>query len=565
MKTVNGQVCETFQQACHLLGLLEDDAHWQLTVQEAASAHSAQKVRDLFAIIIVTCCPSNPTQLWDNHKESMTENILNDAQAANPQLNLTYTAAMFNLAKICLEGKVMHMVGKTLQQLGINSPIRTDTNPLNREILREQNYNTIDLHGRVSRDYPTLVPDQKVAYDQIKDLVHNNAGGIVFLDAPGGTGKTFLLNLLLDTVRTMNCIAIAVASSGIAATLLHWGRTAHSALKLPLNLATAETAVCSISKGTATAQVLHQFRLIVWDECTLSQKKAMEAADQPLQHLNNALFGGVTVVLAGDFRQTLPVIPKGTPADELNACLKQSPLWSKIKKLTHSTYMRVHKCNDPAAADFARLLMDIGNGRLPLDTNGQVTIPAGCGTIVTTTQELQAKVYPNLAAHFKDYDYFCECAILAPKNDTVNKLNAHILSEFPGTAQSYRSIDKVTEVDHAVQYPVQFLKSLAPSGMPPHNLALTVGAPIILLCNLDALKLCNGTRLCVEQLQSHVIEARIMTGCGKRERVFIPRIPLISSEMSFQFKQIQFHIRVCFAMTINKAQGQTLTFAGMHL
>ncbi len=65
----------------------------------------------------------------------MTEGILHDAQAANPQLNLTYTAVMFNLAKTCLEGKVMHMVGKTLQQLGINSPLRTDRNPLNREIL----------------------------------------------------------------------------------------------------------------------------------------------------------------------------------------------------------------------------------------------------------------------------------------------------------------------------------------------------------------------------------------------------------------------------------------------
>ncbi|MCE8476213.1 hypothetical protein J9A00_00045, partial [Bacteroides thetaiotaomicron] len=71
------------------------------------------------------------------------------------------------------------------------------------------------------------------------DSVGNN---LFFLDASGGTGKTFLINLLLATIRKDGNIAIAVASSGIAATLiLEGGRTAHSALKLPLNLNSVDT------------------------------------------------------------------------------------------------------------------------------------------------------------------------------------------------------------------------------------------------------------------------------------------------------------------------------------
>ena len=76
---------------------------------------------------------------------------------------------------------------------------------------------------------------------------------------------------------------------------------------------------------------------------------------------------GVTVLLAGDFRQTLPVIPQGTPADELAACLKSSVLWQLDEVLTLSTNMHVHLHGDEMAGDFSRVLLDIGNGVLPVD------------------------------------------------------------------------------------------------------------------------------------------------------------------------------------------------------
>ncbi|GBO03520.1 hypothetical protein AVEN_16201-1, partial [Araneus ventricosus] len=75
-------------------------------------------------------------------------------------------------------------------------------------------------------------------------------GGLLFLDAPGGTGKTFLINLLSAQTQKDKKVAIAVASSGIAATLFDDGRTAHSVLQLPLNLAHGETPVCNITKNS---------------------------------------------------------------------------------------------------------------------------------------------------------------------------------------------------------------------------------------------------------------------------------------------------------------------------
>jgi hypothetical protein len=64
----------------------------------------------------------------------------------------------------------------------------------------------------------------------------NHQGRVFFLDVPGGTGKTFLINLLLAQIRSSDKVALAVASSGIAATLLSGGRTAHSTFKFPLNV-----------------------------------------------------------------------------------------------------------------------------------------------------------------------------------------------------------------------------------------------------------------------------------------------------------------------------------------
>ena len=56
-----------------------------------------------------------------------------------------------------------------------------------------------------------------------------------------------------------------------------------------------------------------------------------------------------------------------------------------------------------------------------------------------------------------------------------------------------------------------------------------------------------------------------MTGCAKGEIVFIPRIPLIPNDMPFEFKRLQFPVRLSFAMSINKAQGQSLKVAGLQL
>ena len=400
------------------------------------------------------------------------------------------------------------------------------------------------------------------------DKIERKAGGIVFLDAPGGTGKTFVINLLLAKIRQQSKIAIAVASSGIAATLLQGGRTAHSTLKLPLDLTHHETPMYNISKGTGQAKVLQECELIVWDDCTMAHRQALGALDRTLQDLrgNGKRMDGVVVLLAGDFRQTLPVIPKGTMADEIKACLKSSGLWKYVTSLSLKTNMRVHVQGDANAGHFAGQLLTLGNGKAPVNPNtGLISLPDHFCNIVDSIEALKNSVFPNIQNHFNDHKWLCERAILAPKNNSVSAINLQIQDQLPGCATSYKSMDSVADDDESVQYPIEFLDSLEPSGMPPHNLLLKVGTPIMLLRNLDAPRLCNGTRLCVKSLMPHVIEATILTGCAKSEDVFLPRIPMIPSDMPFEFRRLEFPVRLAFTMSINKAQGQSLKVAGVNL
>ncbi|GFV68069.1 ATP-dependent DNA helicase [Trichonephila clavipes] len=413
---------------------------------------------------------------------------------------------------------------------------------------------------------PRLIPDQQQAFIAIAGMIGSERGGIVFLNAPGGTGKTFLLNLLFAFVSKEKDKAEAVASSGIAATLLAGGRIAHSAFKLPLDLDRSDSATCNTSKGTGQGHVLKTCNRIVWDEATTSHRNAFHALDKTLQDLrgSSSIMGGATVVLAGDFRQTLPIVTRGTPADEINSCLKNSYLWHHVEKFSLTTNMRSHIQGDLSAGQFANKLLQIGDSKVTEDpSTGLIIMP--CGQIVNSPDELLPKVYPNYQQNFKDQDKLSHRAILAIRNDVVEKLNVTIQKQLPGQEYAYRSIDCILNDDEAVQYPIEFLNSIQTPDFHAHNLILKVGAPIILIQNIDALRLCNGTRLIVKKLMQHVIQATVLTGCGKGEDVFIPRIPIISSDNTIQFKRIQFHLKLCFAMTISKSQGQSLGIAGIDL
>lgn len=167
----------------------------------------------------------------------------------------------------------------------------------------------------------------------------------------------FLYKALLAEVRSQGLIAVATASSGVAANNLPGGRTAHSRFKIPLHL--ENNSMCNIKKQSGTAELLRRARLIIWDEASMTKRQAFEALDRTMQDITDSHmpFGGKVMVLGGDFRQVLPVVRRGTRAQIVDSSIRMSPLWPSIKKMRLTHNMRAQ--SDPWFSEF---LLRVGDG-----------------------------------------------------------------------------------------------------------------------------------------------------------------------------------------------------------
>nr|XP_018623819.1 ATP-dependent DNA helicase PIF1-like [Nicotiana tomentosiformis] len=301
----------------------------------------------------------------------------------------------------------------------------------------------------------------------------------------------------------------------------------------------------------------------------MAKKKVIETFDILIKDLmdTNALSGGKVVVFGGDFTQTLPVVRSGKKKDFIQQSLLYSEIWNQLEKLQLSENMRAK-----TDLTFCEYLMRIGNGQEKTNIHDKIEIP-NCFVIpfISENQSLDLLfrvTYPNLHTCFYDASSMTCRVILTTKNDFVDEINDLLIAQFPGDPKTYVAFDETIEANDQSQYEI-FLHTLHPAGLPPHKLTLKKYCPVMLLRNLNLCEgLYNGTRLISCDLRKHVINAKIATGDFKNTHVFIPRIPFLSStdeKLPIPFKRTQFPLRLCFAMTINKAQGQTLDFVGVYL
>ncbi|XP_041009523.1 ATP-dependent DNA helicase pif1-like [Juglans microcarpa x Juglans regia] len=325
----------------------------------------------------------------------------------------------------------------------------------------------------------SLNPEQQHAYESILQKVLLNESAAFFIDGPGGTGKTFLYKALLVTVRSRNLIALATASSGVAASILPGGRTSPSRFKIPLDL--DKNSTCCVSKQGALAKLLRLAKLIIWDEAPMSRKECMQSLDKMLRDITDSRlpFGGKIIVFGGDFRQVLPVGNGTTPITIEN-------------KIKISSEMLIPYKNDVESLD-----------------------------------DLIDAVFQDIGSYSENLSEMTNRAILTPKNNSVDEINTILIQRFPGTVTQYYSFDET--IDTSEQGIMEdFLNTLIPNGLPPHELLLKKNCPIMLLRNVNPSEgLCNGTRLICRNFERNIIDAEIAVGHHTGKRVFIPRIPFL--------------------------------------
>ncbi|KAI8535797.1 hypothetical protein RHMOL_Rhmol10G0202000 [Rhododendron molle] len=166
-------------------------------------------------------------------------------------------------------------------------------------------------------------------------------------------------------------------------------------------------------------------------------------------------------------------------------------------------------------ADF---LLRVGDGNEPTIDDEMMKVPASM--VIPwendrSIDKLIEEVFPNIESCAADSEYMVDRGLITPKNEAAENLNKRVNQKFFGRERVYYSFDKV-ENDPCNLYQQEFLNSISPRGLPPHELRLKEGAPIMLLRNHDPRNgLCNGTRLLCRALKSNFIDAEILTGAFK--------------------------------------------------
>ncbi|KAH7818405.1 putative ATP-dependent DNA helicase PIF1 [Monocercomonoides exilis] len=553
LKTYDNHIHNTFKEAAASRGLLSEDFNWDQCLEEVASVGSPNQLRNVFAQILLFNNVVNPEVLWKKFKKNMSEDYLMKGDEENSAYSKAYYDIYF----------LFRSENKNLEDLISAPPGPTPIKCI--DDLSQDDHKLL-----ASRNIQLLNEKQKEAFESIKESILSSSRGSTvcnchFLDGPGGSGKTFLYNVIYHYLSAHSVICQCVAWTGIAATLLPKGKTVHSLFRLPVPIE-EHNAISLMELNSEEAQSLRKVKCVIWDEAPMAPKYALTAINILLQdlHENKDFFGGVLMVLGGDFRQLPPVVRGGGRQEMISCSIKSCDLWSSFQVHSLSTNMRTG-----ADTAFASFLRKVGDGDLSImDKNKKIDVSRWR----INEDQLIQRVFGNKFNDMEEIKMMKDRCILCTKNDDTFEVNSQILDLINTESRTYTSADSAEfedPNDDYTSFSIEYLNSLTPSGLPPHQLHFKVGAIVILLRNLDlANGLCNGTRLIVEQLGKQCIRCNPISNLfDKNSSVILAPILTTARDRTLPFclKRLQIPVRVSFAMTINKAQGQSFSHVGLYL
>ena len=218
LRTHNGNVYGTFQEACIARGLMEDDQEWDRALTEAIALLMPRQCRQLFVTILTHCQPSEPGVLWENHKAGLSEDF-----SRNLPADQSFQSALADI------DSMLQTSGMSCVQVGLPEP---------NLILPPDNLAaTHDDASIVANNMQILNDKQRKIVDDVWDKVQNpdaSEPNVFYVDGPAGTGKTMVYNTLIALLRSHGKEVASCAWTGIASILLRYGVTVHNLFKLPV-------------------------------------------------------------------------------------------------------------------------------------------------------------------------------------------------------------------------------------------------------------------------------------------------------------------------------------------
>lgn len=570
----------SFKEACRTRGLASDDTEWVDAVVEACATQPAHQLLSLVVFILAYNAPSNVDAIMDVAWASVAERSEADVAVAR-RLNVHIDQVRRVRAQVMVQEGLEACGGgpdamDALQRLTFNAEqaaIRNAIVELHNEpaaLRYELDYDRAQQTAAYEEKAALISqhPSQAAVLSAVQAAVRADLGGVFFISAYAGCGKTFLEQALLHWVRSDGHIALAVASTGIAALLLEGGNTLHAKLKAPLSPYTADSRL-NISYQSAEGCMLRRAKLLIWDESVMHSQQLAHAVDMSLRDLRNEPnlpFGGLVVVWGGDFRQTLPIEERATTAQTISMCLHQWPLWAEhVTVMTLTENQRCMQLVETCADDLERQrimrwktwLEELGDG-LCSDDEGRVALwgdQCHCISTESDFDRLLDDTYGTDASAFTAAppSFWADRAIVTPKHSAVDYINQRMLGRLPVQVVTLLSADTLDLENGELDVGSDFLNRQQSGSMPPHRLQLKVGCVVMLLRNLDKRNgLVNGTRMLVRQITHRLLRGVILTaGSHQGKEVLIPRIRLKPRRNVYPFawSRLQFPVKLSYAMT----------------
>lgn len=510
---VDGCIHSTFRSACSAFGMSHDDSEFIACFTEfvETTVASLESIRHQFAMMLCSIKTVNARAIFEHFVSDL---IGDDCRA---------------VALRSIEIKMQH-IGRSLLERDFQF-----------EDVPVDDLSRVD-HVSDELELPPLTDEQSQALDAILSLtVNDSTSKVIAVIAPAGTGKTLFVQHAVRALKRKGQSSLCVAASCLAATLLPQGRTAHAALKIPINA--DDESFCNWDGATRCR--LATCDVIFWDEVSMVNQSIAETVDRSFKRLldNDAMFGGKVMVFLGDFRQLPPVIRggRGEKKSVMNA------EWFK-----QARRFRFTKNFRSADDDYTSMLDQVGDGALL-----SVDIPANC--VAVTLDDAIAKVYGD--------DITCAsratCMMLAFTLEQCGLTNDAVLDKIAGPASYAHAVDDLSECKSPDEYPPEYVASLHVHGSPPAVLTLKTGARYMILRNLYPPFLCNGILAELIEHSRLMCTMRIISGPGAGQIFKLPRVSFhVTSENSglpFNFVRRQFPISPAYCVTVHKSQGQTLS------